>query len=85
MKPRALVLQAHGTNRDFDVMEALELASAEPVGAPLNALHAGKVDWRAFQMLVIPGGFSYADALGAGKLLALDLTCLLYTSDAADE
>jgi phosphoribosylformylglycinamidine synthase len=26
-----------------------------------------------FQLLVIPGGFSYADALGAGKLLALDL------------
>ncbi len=74
MKPRALVLQARGTNRDFDVMEALTLAGAEPAGAPLNDLHAGKVDWRAFQMLVIPGGFSYADALGAGKLLALDLT-----------
>jgi phosphoribosylformylglycinamidine synthase len=26
-------------------------------------------------MLVIPGGFSYADALGAGRLLALDMTC----------
>src|SRR4030095_9190617 len=26
-----------------------------------------------FQMLVLPGGFSYADALGAGKLLAVDL------------
>jgi phosphoribosylformylglycinamidine synthase len=26
-----------------------------------------------FQLLIIPGGFSYADALGAGKLLALDL------------
>ena len=26
-----------------------------------------------FQLLVVPGGFSYADALGAGKLLALDL------------
>ena len=25
-------------------------------------------------MLVIPGGFSYADALGAGKLLALDMS-----------
>ena len=23
MKPKALVLQAHGSNRDFDVMEAL--------------------------------------------------------------
>ena len=74
MKPRALVLQAHGANRDLDVMEALELAGASPLGAPLNELHAGRIDWLAFQMLVIPGGFSYADALGAGKLLALDLT-----------
>ena len=74
MKPRALVLQAHGANRDLDVMEALELAGASPLGAPLNELHAGRIDWQAFQMLVIPGGFSYADALGAGKLLALDLT-----------
>ncbi len=74
MKPQALALQAHGTNRDLDVMAALELAGAAPVGAPLNDLHAGKLDWRTFQMLVIPGGFSYADALGAGKLLALDLT-----------
>ncbi len=24
-------------------------------------------------MLVLPGGFSYADALGAGKLLAIDM------------
>jgi hypothetical protein len=69
-----LCCKARGTNRDFDVMEALTLAGAEPTGAPLNDLHAGKVAWDAFQLLVIPGGFSYADALGAGRLLALDLT-----------
>jgi phosphoribosylformylglycinamidine synthase subunit PurQ / glutaminase len=33
-----------------------------------------------YQMLVLPGGFSYADALGAGKLLALDLQA--YFADA---
>jgi phosphoribosylformylglycinamidine synthase I len=73
MKPRVLVLQARGTNRDLDVMEALGLAGAAPFGIPLNELRRGKTDWNAFQMLVLPGGFSYADALGAGKLLALDL------------
>ena len=74
MKPKTLVLQARGTNRDFDVMDALTLAGADPLGVPLNDLRARKVNWNDFQMLVIPGGFSYADALGAGKLLALDLT-----------
>jgi phosphoribosylformylglycinamidine synthase len=73
MKPTALVLQAHGSNRDIDVSEALTLAGADPKIIPLNDLRACKADWRDFQMLVIPGGFSYADALGAGKLLALDL------------
>ncbi len=73
MKPNALVLLAHGTNRDQDVAEALALAGASPEIVPLNALHAGKKRWSDFQMLVLPGGFSYADALGAGKLLAIDL------------
>jgi len=73
MKPKALVLQAHGSNRDFDVMDALSLASADAVGIPLNELRANKTLLTDFQLLIVPGGFSYADALGAGKLLALDL------------
>lgn len=73
MKPKALVLQAHGTNRDIDVMEALTLAGADPMGVPLNELRANETLFQDFQLLILPGGFSYADALGAGKLLALDL------------
>jgi phosphoribosylformylglycinamidine synthase len=73
MKPKALVLQAHGSNRDFDVMDALALAGADPIGVPLNDLRMNDALFRDFNMLVVPGGFSYADALGAGKLLALDL------------
>ena len=73
MKPKALILQAHGSNRDFDVIEALTLAGADAQGIPLNEWRANKRLLSNFQLLVIPGGFSYADALGAGKLLALDL------------
>jgi len=73
MKPKALVLQAYGSNRDFDVMDALELAGADVVGVPLNELRMKKTLLSTFQLLVVPGGFSYADALGAGKLLAIDL------------
>ena len=74
MKPKALILQAHGSNRDFDVIEALTLAGADAIGVPLNELRMNKTQLSDFQLLVIPGGFSYADALGAGKLLALDLS-----------
>jgi phosphoribosylformylglycinamidine synthase subunit PurQ / glutaminase len=73
MKPKALILQAHGTNRDYDVAEALTLAGADPEGVPLNHLRAGKKRFSDYQMLILAGGFSHADALGAGKLLAIDL------------
>jgi phosphoribosylformylglycinamidine synthase subunit PurQ / glutaminase len=73
MKPKALVLQAYGSNRDFDVIEAMTLAGADAFGIPLNELRRNKIILSNFQLLVLPGGFSYADALGAGKLLALDL------------
>src|SRR5689334_4449079 len=72
-RPLALILFTTGTNRDLDVAQALELAGARSEIVPLTRLRAGERRWQDFQILVIPGGFSYADALGAGKLLALDL------------
>ncbi|HVN52887.1 MAG TPA: phosphoribosylformylglycinamidine synthase I [Anaerolineaceae bacterium] len=74
MKPRALVLQATGTNRDHDAALAIELAGGAPEIVHLNQLRRREKRWSDYQMLVLPGGFSYADALGAGRLLALDLT-----------
>lgn len=73
MKPKALILFATGTNRDQDAAAALELAGALPEVVHVNQLRGGERRWADYQMLVLPGGFSYADALGAGKLLALDL------------
>ncbi len=73
MKPRVLLPLALGTNRDSDLALAFELAGAEPVIVPLTALRAGEVSMDDFQMLAVPGGFSYGDALGAGRLLGLDL------------
>jgi len=72
MKPRALILHATGTNRDQDVAQALDMAGAAPEIRHLNQLRTGAA-WSEYQMLVVPGGFSYADALGAGRLFALDL------------
>ena len=74
MKPRALVLHATGTNRDGDAARALELAGAEPEIVHINKLKSKEKNWKDYAILVIPGGFSYADALGAGKLFALDLS-----------
>ena len=73
MQPRALIVLATGTNRDRDAAQALELAGATAEIVPLKQLRQNPHAWRDFQIMVVAGGFSYADALGAGKLLALDL------------
>jgi phosphoribosylformylglycinamidine synthase subunit PurQ / glutaminase len=74
MKPTALILHATGTNRDRDAALAIELAGGCAEIVHLNQLRRGERRWGDYQLAVLPGGFSYADALGAGKLLALDLT-----------
>ena len=73
MLPKALILHATGTNRDHDAADAFREAGAQPEIIHLNQLRSGQRRFSDYQMLVLPGGFSYADALGAGKLLALDL------------
>ncbi len=73
MKPKALILHAAGINRDNDVCQALSLAGADPHIVHVNQLKTEKKLFANFQMLIIPGGFSYGDALGAGKLFALDI------------
>ncbi len=72
--PTALVLAAPGTNRDHDVAFALELAGAAPRLALLAEVLADPTMIDDAQMLVVAGGFSYADALGAGRMWALQLT-----------
>ncbi len=73
MKPTAIVLHAAGINRDHDVVRALELAGAEARIVHVNQLRKQRSLLSESGILVVPGGFSYADALGAGKLFALDI------------
>jgi len=73
MPPRALILHAYGSNRDLDAAQAFELAGAQADVVPLTELRAGALRWADYQLLCLPGGFAHADALGAGKLFALDL------------
>jgi phosphoribosylformylglycinamidine synthase len=72
-RPTALVLAAAGTNRDHDVAFALDLAGAEARITLLSELIRQPSLLDSGHMLVIAGGFSYADALGAGRMFALQL------------
>jgi len=69
-----MVLAAPGTNRDRDVAFALDLAGADPHITLLAELVADPTVLNSAQLLVIAGGFSYADALGAGRMWSLELT-----------
>jgi phosphoribosylformylglycinamidine synthase subunit PurQ / glutaminase len=76
-RPRAIVLRAPGTNCDEETADAWERA-----GAVVETWHVGRLLETAdpldpFQILTIPGGFSYGDDLGAGLILATRLGAVL--------
>ena len=68
----AVVLAAPGTNRDADVASALAVVGARPRIVPLAEVAGGDVLAGA-RIVVVAGGFSFADALGSGRLFALEL------------
>ena len=72
-RPKVLIPIALGTNRDADLADAFRLAGADPETVPIADLRNGVRRMSDYQILAVPGGFSYGDALGAGRLLGLDL------------
>ena len=72
-QPQVLILHATGTNRDREAARACELAGAKPDIRLLSDLTDGTIRLADYQMLLLPGGFSFGDDLGAGKLWALRL------------
>ncbi len=73
MKPCIMILHTAGANRDGEAAAACELAGGAPEIVHMNQLRRGARRFDDFQMLLLPGGFTYGDALGAGTRLALDM------------
>jgi len=67
---RALVLAAPGVNCEQETAEACRVAGAEVELVHLNQLLSENRRIDEFDLLVLPGGFSYGDHLGAGAMLA---------------
>lgn len=63
---RVGVLRFPGTNCDRDVWQAAEMAGDSPTWL----WHADQFDARAYDVLYLPGGFSYGDYLRSGALAA---------------
>src|SRR5271157_5681015 len=73
LAPRVLVLRAPGTNCDEETAAAWQRAGARPETWHVGRLLEDPGAIATFQILTIPGGFSYGDDLGAGRILATRL------------
>lgn len=72
-RPKVLVLRSAGTNCDKETAFAFSKSGAETELVHINQLKGGLKKLSDYQILALPGGFSYGDALAAGKILANEL------------
>jgi phosphoribosylformylglycinamidine synthase I len=72
-RPKALVLRAPGINCDRETAQACRIVGFDTDLVHINALLKAPEHLLDYALLVIPGGFSYGDDLGAGTLLAKNL------------
>ena len=70
MKPRVLILYGYGINCDNEMQYAFELADADAERVHINQLISNERYLQDYQILALPGGFSFGDDIGAGKVLA---------------
>ena len=71
---RALVLRAPGINCEHETAQACRLVGFETELVHINQLLRAPERLLDYHFLVLPGGFSYGDDLGAGTLLAKTLS-----------
>lgn len=69
--PRAIVIRTAGTNCDAEMVRAFALAGASPELVHLDRLIAEPGMLGAFDLIGFPGGFSYGDDCGAGRVQAM--------------
>ncbi|MEE9366880.1 MAG: phosphoribosylformylglycinamidine synthase I [Dehalococcoidales bacterium] len=70
---KTVVLRAPGTNCDAETVFAFEQAGSAVDLVHVNQLIRHERQLADYQILVIPGGFTYGDDIAAGKVLANEL------------
>src|SRR4051812_1068905 len=72
-RPRVLILRAPGANCDQEAEFAFTLAGALADRIHIQRLRDTPKLLLQYQVLVVPGGFTYGDDVAAGKILANQL------------
>jgi phosphoribosylformylglycinamidine synthase len=70
---RVCILFAAGTNCDQETAYAFEMSGARAEVVHINQMKTGRPRLAEYQILVIPGGFSYGDYIASGRILANEL------------
>ena len=73
MVPRILVLRSAGSNCDQETKFAFDYVGGQADLIHINRLLAGEIKLDDYQILAIPGGFTYGDDISAGKILANEM------------
>lgn len=74
---KILILRGPGTNCDVETAFAFQQAGAITSLVHISQLIRREQQLKDYQIMVIPGGFTYGDDLGAGKVLANELSLKL--------
>ena len=72
-KVRTIMLRAPGTNCDVETVFAFQQAGAAVDSVHVNRLIRHEKRLADYQIMVIPGGFTYGDDISEGKVLANEL------------
>jgi phosphoribosylformylglycinamidine synthase len=75
--PRALILRAPGANCDEETQYAFERAGSLADRVHINRLRERPSLLHRYQILAVPGGFTYGDDVAAGKILGNQLAHFL--------
>ena len=75
---RALIITAPGINCDLELAEAFQLAGADPCPVHINKLLRNPSLVDNADLIGLPGGFSYGDAIAAGRIMANLMRVALY-------
>jgi phosphoribosylformylglycinamidine synthase len=68
-QPNVLILRAPGTNCEKETAFAFEKAGAKTETLHINRLLESPGTFEKFQILCVPGGFSYGDDIASGRIL----------------
>lgn len=77
LKVNVCILQSDGTNCDNELFYAFKKFGGNPQFVHINELRDRSRSLKDFDILALPGGFSYGDDVVSGKILAIELISFL--------